>query len=235
MRVDEAGDGYLLVDDGRELLANPLFNFVETVVTHNSKGHDVGGIPLLVEVKQRIPDAWLRKSLQVTTLELVELAARLGDGLSQMEIVPSIHLHGLLELRIHCILLPLGGVLAEARRDEELSQSIEGALEAVVGAVEVVVGVRQTGEGIVIATVVSNVFHVLVLIRVLLVSLEKHVLKEMSSAMLVFGVERGADLHIEGSGGLVGLGVVDDEASDLVVEVEISVLALVSRRFGDCS
>mmetsp|Transcript_12503 Transcript_12503/g.21033 ORF Transcript_12503/g.21033 Transcript_12503/m.21033 type:complete len:670 (-) Transcript_12503:399-2408(-) len=105
--ASEVGHLHVLVDDGGELLGHPLFETGDVVSTVDSEGHDVGRVPLLVEGKQRLPDAGLRQALEVATVESMQEALFVRQLLLKVEEVPGVALQGLVVLRVHSLDLPV--------------------------------------------------------------------------------------------------------------------------------
>ena len=169
-----------------------------------------------MELKQGFPHARLRQTLQVSAVESVQGALWIGQSLGQVEVVPSIVLERLVEFRIHGLNLPFGGGLAEVGRNEKLRKTVQPLFKSLVGAIKVEVGVGQGGVSVVHATVVLHELSVFVLHRVLFRTLEEHVLKEMSGAVKWLRVEGAANAHVDGSSGLIGLWVRNEETPELV-------------------
>ena len=119
--------------------------------------HDVGRIPLLVEVKQVLTDAFFLQTLQVAAVESTQSAIRMREGLQHHKFAPGIALLRHVELRINCIHLTLCLRITEQRGNEELSEHVKGLFEAIVGDFEVVVCVGQARKGVVVPALVLDV------------------------------------------------------------------------------
>ena len=76
----------------------------------------------------------------------------------------------------------VSGVLCEQRRDEKLSEPVEGSFEVFGRHIEVVVGVVVGRVGVVGSVVVGQILGVLVFVWILLRAQEKHVLKKVSKS-----------------------------------------------------
>ena len=114
-----------------------------------------------------------------------------------------------------------------------MCEAVEGLAEGLIGNLEVVVRVREGGECVVVASIVCDELSVLVLRRVLLGAHKEHVLQEVSHAVKRFGVQGGANVDVERCATFVGLVVLDEQAAQLIAQLDALVLALVTLRLGD--
>ena len=73
-----------------------------------------------MELQQRVSHARLGQTFHVATIESIQSAVWMRESLRQIEVMPSIVLERLIELRVHGFHLSLGRCLRKVRGNKEL-------------------------------------------------------------------------------------------------------------------
>ena len=100
-------------------------------------------------------------------------------------------------LRINSFHFSLGLRVTKKRADEELSESVESLAKGLIAHLEVIVCVSEPSPRIIVTTIVGDEFGVLVFVGILRRAHEKHVLKEMSSALERLWIKGTAHVDVQ--------------------------------------
>ena len=132
-----------------------------------------------------------------------------------------------LVLRLHRLLLALGVVGIEGRRDEELREPIQGFGQAVLFDGQVVGRPIATRVGAATATVLADELGEAVDFGVLVGCDEQHVFDEMGESRVFVRVVVAAPGNADGRGGTVAVRRVDEERAQSVRQNDVAILAFV--------
>ncbi len=179
------------------------------------------------KVGAQIPAGQIGQGIQVAHREF-------GEGVSRVDRL-LVHLvaaaHVVLQLeavfgvdRVALLVHPLG---IEGGANEELGEAIQPGLEEAVVNFEEEVGELGAGPGVVAAAMTAHKLLVFTRFGIGAGAKEQHMLKEVSHPLPVRRIVEVAGVDGQGGGGLVGVGIADQQDPEPVRQLQIVVLPMV--------
>ena len=198
--------GALLVDYRHEVAARQGFELVQAARPGQGQRHAIRAVVALMEGQQLLA----RGALERVAAAGAEVARRVAgpvDGVAQRVLAPAVVFEIFLELRMHRVDFALIELGREFRRDEELGEAVDSALERSGLNLQVVVGAVARGVGVAVAAIALQVLTELGHRRVLLGAQEEHVLKVVRQALTLGRITQVAHADGHRRRGDVELGV----------------------------
>mmetsp|Transcript_32101 Transcript_32101/g.81753 ORF Transcript_32101/g.81753 Transcript_32101/m.81753 type:complete len:359 (+) Transcript_32101:1938-3014(+) len=189
------------VGHAAEILPHPCLLRVEIVPPEHGELHDVGRVPLLVEVQEVLPRVGtvlgrdLLERVDVAGPEPLQGVRGLGRGAEELELPPRVLLEVLVVLRLDGVELPVGQILAKEGTAEEAREAIQRVLELVVGEHVVVHGAVHARPGVGVSGARRAERVKVGFSGILFVAEEEHVLEKVSQPLHLWRVLQLTSRH----------------------------------------
>jgi len=198
--------------------------------------HLVGAVILLVKVEQIVshrPVLAVIQGGQVANRKLRKRMLGVGQFTQHIPLAARIILQFQTVFRLHRVAFAVDILRVKQRGDKKARKAVEGRHQVRGVDIEEIVGFLEAGVGIVHAAMFADKGLVLAGLGVLVSAQEQHVLEEVGQAFALRRIVKAADIDAEGGGGLVGIGIGNQQGAKTVAEHHIAILAIIVGAFVD--